>query len=64
MKRTLTEDQGLVLATLRQRGAWLTADATERAWRAGERYYLDSRNSAGRGIRRAFEAGNRQAAGR
>jgi hypothetical protein len=57
----LTPNQERVLLTLRARGAEFTANATERQWRAGERYYLDARNGAGKGILRAFEQGNREA---
>lgn len=63
MKRHLTEEQRQIIEVLRQRGADWTADATERHWKSGERYYLDSRNSAGRGLKRAFERGNKQAEG-
>jgi len=63
MKRKLTQEQQDVLATLRARGADWTAAATERAWRNGERYYMDDRNTARRGIMRQFERGNKQAKG-
>jgi hypothetical protein len=59
--RTLTPNQQLVLAILRKRDAWLTASATERHWLAGQRYYLDTRNNARRGIVRLFNQGNREA---
>jgi hypothetical protein len=62
--KTLTENQREVLALLRARGADWTAEATEQAWRKGERYYIDSRNAAKRGIARRFEQGNREAEGR
>jgi len=55
----LTENQIGVLHCLLKRGAILTAAATERHWRNGKRYYLDSRNRAAKGIRRKFEQGNR-----
>ena len=58
--KTLTENQKQVLATLRLRGAaW--AEAAQTAWQAGQRYYLDSRNEARRGLARAFERGNEEA---
>lgn len=59
--KTLTDNQKHVIATLRLRGAEWTADATECAWKNGERYYLDTRNSARRGLVREFEQGNREA---
>lgn len=61
MSNTLTANQQAVLATLRERGADITAAATERAWSKGETYYLDSRNSARRGLVRAFERANKEA---
>lgn len=57
----LTANQTEVLAILRKRDAWLTAAATEQHWQAGERYYLDRRNTARRGIVRAFNQGNKEA---
>ena len=61
MNRTLTANQTEVINTLRERGADWTASATERAWLNGERYYLDTRNSARRGLVRKFEQGNKDA---
>lgn len=60
-KVELTENQKQVLAILRMRGADWTAEVTERHWRNGERYYIDTRNGAGKGIRRRFEQGNKEA---
>ena len=59
--KPLTENQKTVLAKLRERGADFTAEATERHWRAGKPYYLDSRNSARKGLVRAFNRGNQEA---
>ena len=50
-QQTLTKNQTYVLAVLRQRGDDFTANATATAWTQGERYYLDSRNKAGKEIR-------------
>ena len=60
-RQQLTKNQQYVLAVLRQRGDDFTANATETAWTQGERYYLDSRNKAGKGIRQAFVRGNNEA---
>jgi hypothetical protein len=61
VRKKLTFNQRLVLAALRVKGADITAAATERHWRNGQRYYLDTRNSARRGLVRRFEQGNREA---
>lgn len=60
-QKRLTRDQQYVLKVLREREAFLTADATERAWKHGEVYYLDTRNSARKGIVRLFNQGNEEA---
>ncbi len=57
----LTPTQQHVVTELRRRGADWTAEATERHWREGRPYYLDSRNQAGRGLRRLFNKGNQEA---
>lgn len=59
--KTLTPNQCAVLEILRRRDAWITASATEAAWRKGQRYYLDSRNGARKGIVRMFNQGNKEA---
>jgi hypothetical protein len=59
--KTLTPNQLTVIATLRKRGSDFTAAATERHWKAGQAYYLDTRNGARKGIMRAFNKGNREA---
>ena len=59
--KALTENQKHVLATLRVREADWTASAAEKAWQTGQRYYLDARNEARRGLARAFERGNKEA---
>lgn len=56
----LTRHQVQVLAALRLNGLHLIADGTEKCWRRGESYYIDSRIRA-HGLRRAFELGNRDA---
>jgi hypothetical protein len=61
MNKTLTRHQVRVLALLRAHGLLLIADETEKRWRRGETYYVDLRIKA-RGLRRAFEQGNRDAA--
>ncbi len=58
---SLTETQHYVLTVLRERGADFTAEAAERHWRAGESYYLDTRNAARKGLVRLFAKANRQA---
>ena len=50
-RQQLTKNQQYVLAVLRQLGDDFTANATATAWTQGERYYLDSRNKAGKEIR-------------
>ena len=60
-RQNLTENQQYVLTVLRMRCDDLTANATATAWTQGERYYLDSRNRAGKGIRQAFVRGNNEA---
>lgn len=57
----LTPNQQEVLATLRERGAEFTAEVTERHWRKGEPYYMDSRNAAREGLVRKFNQGNKEA---
>ena len=59
--KALTENQNYVIATLRVRGADWTASAAEKAWQSGQRYYLDSRNEARRGLAHAFALGNQEA---
>lgn len=61
MCKDLTNNQQEVLATLRKRGATYTAESTERHWRNGESYYIDTRNSARKGIMRKFNQGNLEA---
>ena len=58
--RKLTEQQRDVIGALRVAGADWTAKATERAWKAGEAYYLDSRLAISRAIRKAFHDANPQ----
>ena len=59
--KPLTQLQAEILETLRKRGADFTAAATERHWLAGKAYYLDTRNSARRGLVRKFNKANQQA---
>jgi len=60
MKR-LTENQQWVIQELRRRKMWWLAAATEENWRGGKTYYIDRRVNA-RGIQRAFNQGNEEAA--
>ena len=59
--KTLTANQLEVIDILNRRGAGFTASATKDAWEKGETYYLDTRNSARRGLVRKFERANKQA---
>lgn len=59
----LTAHQLSVIQSLRDKGADFTANATKSAWENGKAYYLDTRNSARKGLVRAFNKGNKQATG-
>lgn len=56
----LTELQQAVLSDLRSQNCHFIAAAAEREWKAGNRYYIDTRVRV-RGIRRRFEQCNKQA---
>jgi hypothetical protein len=60
----LNNNQQALLKVLIQRGAWLTAESAKDAWEKGERYYLDTRNPARKGLVRWFERCNKQAEGK
>ena len=61
--KELTRNQVWVLEELRHQGHYFIADETERRWKQGLPYYIDTRVSA-KGIRRKFEQGNKEAVGR
>lgn len=56
----LTPNQIEVLEMLRGQGCHWIAGATEREWKEGREYYIDTRVNV-RGIRRKFAKGNREA---
>lgn len=60
MRKELTPNQRWVLEELRRQDCHFLALATERAWRAGETYYIDDRVRV-RGVRRRFRQGNKEA---
>lgn len=62
MERELTKEQEHCLALMRDRGMDFIAGATERHWRNGTSYYIDSRVNA-KGICRLFAKCNKQATG-
>ena len=56
--KQLTQQQQCALNAMRQRGMWVTAQATEQAWQRGERYYLDSRVYQDSHLRGQMREGN------
>jgi hypothetical protein len=61
--RGLTEVQEGILDVLLKRGADWTAETLKRNWLAGQSGQIDSRNSAGAGLRRLLDIANREATG-
>jgi hypothetical protein len=61
--RGLTEVQEGILDVLLKRGADWTAETLKRNWMAGQSGQIDSRNSAGAGLRRLLDIANREATG-
>lgn len=55
----LTSNQIEVLQLMRKQECFFLANATERAWRAGEKYYIDSRVNI-KGVRRKFNKANNE----
>lgn len=56
---TLTSKQQRLLAELRRRSAFTTADCVERAWLRGEPAFLDTRGRGGRGLGPLFKRANK-----
>lgn len=56
----LTDNQVWVIDELRRQGCHFIAGETERHWKEGRRYYIDSRVGV-KGIRLKFKQGNKEA---
>jgi hypothetical protein len=54
----MTAEQGAVLADLRARDLFGTAEAVERHWLKGEHYYIDERVGISKSLRLRFDAIN------
>lgn len=57
----LTPHQTATLAKMRKAGLDWVASATEREWKGGQAYYIDTRCRCSKALRAAFEKGNREA---